>query len=129
MAEQDKTGALASYQESLDVARRLAINEPNTVQWQHDLSLSLRDTGDILTAVGAGLLTKGDLAEALAAYREGLNIQHVAAKEPDNLLWPKYMASNDDSIGDVLQAQGKLDEALTAFRESLAIRKGLVASG
>ena len=37
----DREGALAAYEESLDIARHLAAVDPGNVQWQTDLVVSL----------------------------------------------------------------------------------------
>jgi len=65
---------------------------------------------------------RGDLAAALAAYREA---QAERAADPDDAQRQRDLAVSHIQIGDVLVAQGKLADALASFRESLAINERL----
>src|SRR5262245_56435270 len=78
--------------------------------------------------LGDVLQTKGQLAEALAAFRESLAIfQRLTALDPSNAAWQCDLADAHFRLGNILQAQGHLAEALAAFRESLAIFQRLTA--
>ena len=74
----DRAGALAAYQESLDIRRKLAAQDPGNAQAQRDVSVSLNKLGDMK-------LQEGDQAGALAAYQESLDIRRkLAAQDPGN---------------------------------------------
>ena len=74
----DLAGALAAYQESLDIARKLAAQDPGNAQAQRDVSVSMDSLGDVK-------LREGDQAGALAAYQESLDIaRKLAAQDPGN---------------------------------------------
>ena len=67
-------GALKAYEESLDIARRLAAADP--ALWAGDLSVSLERIGDVRVAAG-------DREGALKAYEESLAIRRrLAASDP-----------------------------------------------
>ena len=71
-------GALAAYQESLDIARKLAAQDPGNAKAQRDVSVGLSKLGNVK-------LQDGDLAGALAAYQESLDIDRkLAAQDPGN---------------------------------------------
>ena len=73
----DLAGALAAYQESLDIARKLAAQDPDSVETQHDVMLSLNVIGDVNGRAG-------DPSGELAAYEESLDIaRKLAAKDVD----------------------------------------------
>ena len=63
----DRAGALAAYEESLAIRRKLAEADPGNAEAQRDLSVSLDKIGDVK-------LQAGDRAGALAAYEESLAI-------------------------------------------------------
>ena len=63
----DRAGALAAYQESLDIARKLAAQDQSNAQAQRDVAVSLDKLGNVK-------LQGGDQAGALAAYQESLDI-------------------------------------------------------
>jgi hypothetical protein len=55
--------------------------DPGSTDWQRDLSVDDNKIGEVLKA-------QGDLAGALAAYRDGLAIRKaLAAKDPGNTGW------------------------------------------
>src|SRR5260221_12657570 len=82
----DQAGALAAYQESLDIVRKLAAQDPGSAEAQRDLALSLDRLGDIKRQAG-------DQAGALAAYQESLDIRRkLAAQDPGNALALRDMA-------------------------------------
>ena len=67
----DRAGALAAYEESLAIRRKLAEADPGNAEAQRDLSVSLDKIGDVK-------LQAGDRAGALAAYEESLAIRPQA---------------------------------------------------
>ena len=48
----DLVGALAAYQESLDIARRLAAQDPGNALAQRDMAVSLDKVGDVKLQAG-----------------------------------------------------------------------------
>jgi hypothetical protein len=106
----DLAGALAAYQESLDIRRKLGAKDQGNAQAQRDVSVSLTKLGDVK-------LKDGDQAGALSAYQESLDIRRkLAAQEPRNaqaqidLVVSLYKVS---TVTDPLQARAALTEALS----------------
>ena len=109
-------GAVAGWQE------RLPADKAEEPYWLRERSSLLARQGDVLSV-------QGDLAGALAAYREGLAIaQRLAAADPSNAGWQRDLSVSNSKVGDVLSAQGDLAGALAAYRESLAVRQRLAAA-
>jgi tetratricopeptide (TPR) repeat protein len=100
-------------------AEHAAKANANSAGSQRDLSISYEQSGDALAA-------KGELADALKAYRDGLAIAGGLTKtESENAEWQRSLSISHNKVGDVLLAQGAIDDALKAYRESLAIRESL----
>jgi tetratricopeptide (TPR) repeat protein len=76
--------------------------------------------------IGDVRVARGNLPEALKAYRDGLAIaDRLAQADPGNAGWQRDLSVSNNKIGDVLVAQGNLPEALKAYRDGLAIRDRL----
>ncbi len=75
VAEGDRAGALKAYEESLEIARRLAAADPGNAGWARDVSVSLSKVGDVRVA-------EGDRAGALKAYEESLEIRQAPGRRP-----------------------------------------------
>ena len=115
----DKTGALAAYQESLGIARKLAAQDQGNAQAQRDVPLRLVMLGDVK-------LQAGDQAGALAAYQESLDITlKLAAQNQGNAEAQRDASVSLERIGDVKLRGGDQAGALAAYRESLDIRRKL----
>ena len=72
------------------------------------------------------LVAQGNLAEALASYKDSLAIRDRLAKaDPNNAGWQLDLSVSYNNVGDVLVAQGNLAEALASYKDSLAIRDRL----
>lgn len=70
------------------MAERLASADPSNAGWQQDVSVSQDKVGDVLSV-------QGDLAGALAAYRESLAIrQRLAAADPANAGWQRDLCAS-----------------------------------
>ena len=68
----------AAAGQSLDIARKLAAQDPGNAEAQRDVSVSLERLGDVK-------LQGGEQAGALAAYQESLDIRRkLAAQDPGN---------------------------------------------
>jgi tetratricopeptide (TPR) repeat protein len=84
-------------------------------------SVALNQQGDILR-------DKGQLAEALKAYRDSLEIaQRLTKKDPANMRWQRDLSESYNRVGDVQRDQGDLAGALKSYRNGLAIRERLAA--
>ena len=102
------------------VERLVALDGAHT-DWQRDLSVSYNKIGDVL-------VSQGDGAGALAAYRKSLVIREaLAARDRANTQWQRDLSVSHDRIGDVLVSQGDGAGALAAYRKSLVIREALAA--
>jgi tetratricopeptide (TPR) repeat protein len=72
---------------------------------------------------------QGDLARALASYRDSLAIiERLAKSEHSNAGWQLDLSVSYDRIGDVLTAQGDLAGSLRSYRDGLTIRERLAKS-
>jgi tetratricopeptide (TPR) repeat protein len=92
------------------------------VQWQDNLIVGYERAGSALASVG-------DMAGALAMYRDGLAAaQRLAEKAPDNPRWERAVAIGYERIGGVQAAQDDFAGALASFRASLALRQRLARS-
>jgi tetratricopeptide (TPR) repeat protein len=146
-AQGDLDAALACYRENLHIRRKTGAGGPGpgalTIVEKIGKALVLksamaahltggdaarRDPGWSLASAGDALAARGDMANALALYREGLAQRRaLLAAEPGNAGLARDVAWRLRTIGDALAAQGDHDGALTAHREALAIRRTLVA--
>ena len=98
----DRAGALAAYQESLDIRRKLAAADPGNAQAQRDVSVSLDKLGDVK------LQRRRRPAGALAAYQESLDIRRkLAAHDPGNAQAQRDVSVSLDKVGDVKLAGGR----------------------
>jgi hypothetical protein len=115
----DRAGALAAFEESLAIRRKLAGNDPANADAQRGVTLSLDRIGDMRAV-------EGDRAGALLAYREGLEIRRrLAAADPTN-------AQQDSDLVISLAKAGIVSDAPRAhvlLREGLAIIQKLAGEG
>ena len=115
----DARNELAEFaHEDLEIRQRLTTDQSNA-QWRRDLSISYERLGDSLNAVG-------QLAPALAAFRESIAIrQALAEADPNNTTRQRDLAVSHGRIGNTQLALGRREEGLDALRKSLAIREVL----
>ncbi len=65
---------------------------------------------------------QGDLAGALSAYADGLEIaQKLAARDPSQTEWQRDLSVSWNKIGDVRRAQGDLSGARKHYERALEI--------
>jgi tetratricopeptide (TPR) repeat protein len=120
-AHGDLAGALKSYRDGLEIAKRLPQSDPNA-GWQRDLSVSYNKVGDVQKA-------QGDLTGALKSYGDGLKIaKRLAQSDPANAGWRRNLSWSHENVGDVQKAQGDLAGALKSYRDGFAIRERLAQS-
>jgi tetratricopeptide (TPR) repeat protein len=111
--------ALKAYQQTLEIFKKLAEQEPINASWQSDLSNSYERVGDLLR-------DQGDLAGALNSYRQSLTIREQLAKQdPGNAGWQRNLSVSYNKVGDVLVPQGKPEQALDLYQQGLTIAKRL----
>ncbi|TAD91668.1 MAG: TIR domain-containing protein [Alphaproteobacteria bacterium] len=126
-AEGDSAAALAAYQESLEIARRLAAANPTDGQAARDLSLSLSQLGAFYQRRWA----EGDSAAALEANQESLKIaRRLAASNPTDGQAARELSVSLTGLGDLYQrrgAEGDSAAALAAYQESLEMFRRLAA--
>jgi len=83
-------GALKSYRDSLAISEKLASQDLSSTGWQHSLSVSYDNVGNILK-------DQGDLAGALKSYRDSLAIREkLASQDPENTDWQRGLSINYD---------------------------------
>jgi tetratricopeptide (TPR) repeat protein len=86
----------------------------------------LRERSVLIERQGNVLRNQGDLAGALAAFRESLQVRRrLAEADPSNAGWQRDLSVSHNNVGNVLRDQGDLAGALAAFRESLQVSRRL----
>jgi hypothetical protein len=135
-ANRDLPGALAAYQESAAVMRRLVEDASGNIGWRRDLAFSIEKLADVQRAMG-------DMAGAVASYEESLDIsRRLAAVDETNVQWQtdlvvalyklaqmsddKKAASVDEAIKIVerLDAEGKLSSDKKNWKDMLLAVRG-----
>ena len=102
---------------ALAINRAIVLLEPGNIEWRRDLSVNLNRLGDVLWE-------QGDLAGALEAHRESLDIlRALAHRVPGGL--DRDIAVTLNKIGDVLAARGDRSAALATYREALDLSRAL----
>jgi tetratricopeptide (TPR) repeat protein len=115
----ESSGALAIYEESLTLRRRLAEIDPHNNQWQRDSAFFLDRIGDEYRKVGMR-------ERAIAAYEESLAVwRHLAKIDRRNPQLQLNISVCLDKLGDVKLGAADGMGALAAYEESLAIRRHL----
>jgi tetratricopeptide (TPR) repeat protein len=115
----ESSGALAIYEESLTLRRRLAEIDPRNNQWQRDAAYFLDRIGDEYRKVGMR-------ERAIAAYEESLTVwRHLAKIDRRNPQLQPNISECLDKLGDVRLGAADGKGALAAYEESLTIRRHL----
>jgi tetratricopeptide (TPR) repeat protein len=79
--------------------------------------------------LGNVLVAKGNLDDALKAYRDSLAIaQRLAASDRNNTQRQRDLILSYEKVSDVLTTQGRLYDALKVRRDSLAIDERLATA-
>ncbi len=136
-AQGDFGGALSTYSDARSVMRQLAEQNPSDDQWQSGLAESDESIGSIREQMGdlEGALVgyagawryRRAKSSIIQRYSESLTIRRaLAAKDPGNTQWQRYLSMAELNVGEILGQQSKYDEALAALRESQTITKALV---
>jgi tetratricopeptide (TPR) repeat protein len=115
----ESSGALAIYEESLTLRRRLAKIDPRNSQWQRDGAYFLETIGDEYRNVGMN-------ERAIAAYEESLAVwRHLAKIDRRSPQRQLNISVCLDKLGDVKLGAADGVGALAAYEESLTIRRHL----
>src|SRR4029078_6798834 len=93
----------------------LAVEKPNDLTYQRDLSVAYTEVGDVLMA-------QGNLAETLKSFRDGFAIvDRLAGANSSNIIWQVDLSVSYNKIGEVLLEQMNVSEALQSFPDGFAI--------
>lgn len=113
----DSAGALAAYEESLDLRRGLA-GKNKEAKWLQYVSDTLQRIGDLKQN------NNKDGEGALAAYEEMLaNDRRLADAEPENSNLQHYVAQSLERVAKAKLALGDTQGALGLYGEALVIRR------
>ena len=109
--------ARQSFEQAVDLSRKLAAENSSEAEWQHNLATSYQQIGNVLAA-------EGNLTKALEAYEDSRKIlQRLVEQDPANSLWERNLAGALEKVGDVQSRQGKLAEALQTHQRARVIRQ------
>ncbi|HEY5743792.1 MAG TPA: tetratricopeptide repeat protein, partial [Terrimicrobiaceae bacterium] len=109
--------AKRSFEQALEISRKLAAQHPAEAEWQYNLALSDQQIGNVLAA-------EGDLMKAFEAYEESMEkLQALVDQEKENSLWQRDLSVALEKVGDVQSRQGKLGEAFQTYQRSHEIRQ------
>ncbi len=90
------------------------------------LPVTLHNRAAAFDNAGNLAFDKGDLAEALASYRQGLEIrEQMVRQDPGNAGWQYDLSISYSKLGDVQSTQGDLAGALASYRQALGIHQRL----
>ncbi|MEM1204983.1 MAG: tetratricopeptide repeat protein, partial [Acidobacteriota bacterium] len=110
--------AANAYDESLDIARRLANDYAPTPEALRDLSVSWNKVGDVRR-------DQGRLEDAANAFDESLDLARRLANDAPTPEALRDLSVSWNKVGDVRRARGLLEDAGNAHDESLDIRRRL----
>jgi len=110
----DTGGALRSYEQSLELRRRLISLEPSNLEYQLGLAITLSRFGPIYQVLGK----PGTAAERM---REAMEITDKLLPQSHDLTTFQTAFRNPAFLGDALSELGHYDEALAMYQKSLSI--------
>ncbi|MCC0011973.1 MAG: toll/interleukin-1 receptor domain-containing protein [Rhodobiaceae bacterium] len=120
LSEGDTSGALAAYEESLAISRKLLMHDPEVAKWQRGLSISLNKVGETR-------LKQGDAKGALEVYEESLVIRRKRARAArENTQSQRDLAVSLNAIGGLRMRAGDSSGALKVYEENLKIIQELL---
>jgi tetratricopeptide (TPR) repeat protein len=114
--------ALARREKDFAIIKQLADGEPDNIEWQHDLALSLDTRARVLEKLEQNEAALEAYAEAIA-IGEALKAQSRIPAE-----WLRDTAGTLGHRGVLLKRLGRTAEAVEAFRRMLAILEQLASS-
>jgi non-specific serine/threonine protein kinase/serine/threonine-protein kinase len=123
----DTEGALASYRKSMDIRRRLARDNPTSIELQTELAKGYQGLADMDNTVG-------ELVAAAAGYRSALAIREkLQARSPADQVNRAALADIYNSLGDTQGMDGYANlgdvaGALESYRRSVRLREEILQS-
>lgn len=117
----DNEQALAAAQKSLQIAKRIAMEQPDVAQAKGDVARAHLAVADALRP-SAGLQdVRREFEAALSKYREAQEL------EPGAAIWSRNISATYGRLAQVAYANGDRESALELFRKGLAADRELVA--
>jgi non-specific serine/threonine protein kinase/serine/threonine-protein kinase len=110
----DTDGALRSYEQSLEIRRRLIALEPNNKEYQLGLAVTLARFGPIFQVLGKP-------GAAVERMREAMAISDKLVPQAHDLATFISAFRNPAYLGDALSEMGDYDGALAMYQKSLGI--------
>jgi serine/threonine protein kinase len=110
----DTGAALRSYEQSLEIRRRLAGLEPNNTEYQLGLAITLSRFGPIYQVLGKPSI-------AAERMREAMEIADKLLPQSHDLVTFQTAFRSSAFLGDALSELGNYDEALAMYQKSLSI--------
>ncbi len=122
----DTRGALISYQKSLEIRKRLALDNPESPEFQYELASGYGGLGDMNSNVG-------ELAEAANDYQSAIAIRRtLRLRNPADTANRSAMAELYNFLGDTQGMDGypnlgNVPGALASYRQSVKLREELLS--
>jgi len=116
----DTSGALKSYEQSLDIRRRLVALEPNNRDYQLGLAITLSRFGPINQVLGNPNLSAERMRESMEIADKLLSQAHDLATFQAAFRAPAF-------LGDALAELGEYEEAASMYQKSLSIAERMKA--
>ena len=114
----DASLALGHYQRSVEIRRKLALDQPNNTERRRDLIWSLALLGMATLAT--------DTQQAWSVLDDGLGeAKRLLKTDQKNTEWSRYLALIHNFRGDDLLLQDKTPEAFAEYDQGLRIRQNL----
>ena len=117
----DYEGALRAYNAALEMHRALLTERPRNVNLLENVSLDLRDIGDVL-------MDQGELDAAARHYEEGLAVLRRVASEFPQLRTERNLANALRRTGGALMQAADLDGAMAHYEEALELLRRLAGA-
>jgi tetratricopeptide (TPR) repeat protein len=123
MQQSDLPGALEKYRDGLAIAENFVHSNPDSSDWQRNLSTSFQRIGVIQ-------LAQNDLQGAGKSFEDGLAIMEKLTKsDPGNSGFQRDLSTYFNGIGRVKFSQNDLPGALKSYQDGLEIADKLAKSG
>lgn len=122
------------FTEALAIRRDLAKRNPQMPLFEHNISVSLDNFGDLHARKGEAIATRGgdqreEYARALVYYRDSLAISAKLAAMPDATPnWRHDLAVSRFKVGAALFQGGDVDAALKELQQGLPVAEAVAAS-
>jgi tetratricopeptide (TPR) repeat protein len=118
-ARGDLAGAQRSFEESMEIFKKLAELHPENAACQRDLSIGHNKLGIVQQ-------TRGDLAGAQRSFEADMEIaKKLAEGDPGNEGWQRDLVVSHIKLGEIQQARDDLAGAQRSFEVSMEISKQL----